>query len=117
MSRDLGHAADMLRFAERAHHIAEGTTESAFLNDWIVQGALMHYLTMLGEAARRVSQAFRDEHPDIAWPGIVGLRSRIVHDYNEHDMDIVWHVASVELPVLIHQLTRIVPREPDGEEG
>ncbi len=106
----------MLRFAERARHIAVGTTEDAFLNDWIVQGALMHYLTMLGEAARRVSQEFRDQHPAVAWPGIVGLRNRIVHDYNEHDMDIVWQVASAELPALVDQLRRIVPREPDGEE-
>lgn len=116
MSRDLGHALDMLRFARRVRQVAERVGEEAFRDDWTAQGALLHYLTVLGEAARRTSEAFRIEHPDIDWPGIVGLRNRIVHEYDDYDMDIVWRVASVELPMLIERLEGIVPQEPDGKD-
>lgn len=106
----------MLRFARRISDVAGRAGEDGFRTDWTAQGALLHYLTVLGEAARRTSQAFRDEHPEIDWPGIVGLRNRIVHEYDDYDLDIVWHVASVDVPVLVGQLARIVPQEPDGKD-
>jgi uncharacterized protein with HEPN domain len=63
----------------------------------------------MGEAARRVSSAFRESHPDIPWRAIVGMRHKVVHDYLHVDFDIVWDVVTAELSPLISQLERLVP--------
>jgi len=56
-------------------------------------------LEIIGEAANRLPQNFRRQYPEINWPQIIGLRHRIVHDYFNIDIEIVWHIIHTDLPV------------------
>ena len=56
---------------------------------------------MMGEAARKVSREFREEHAASPWTSIVGMRHRVVHDDLDVDFDLVWEVCSLEIPRLI----------------
>jgi len=49
-------------------------------------------------------QGFRDQHSGIPWHRIVGLRHRIVHEYFDVDLDLVWAIVHTELPPLKAQL-------------
>ena len=113
MSRDDAHLLDVLEAARRGLVFVEGMSEAAFLNDIKTQSAVLHQLTVLGEATRRVSQEFRDAHPEVPWRVMAGLRSRIVHDYDEVDLDAVWAVLEKDLPKLIPQLEAIAKTEPE----
>jgi len=66
---------------------------------------------VIGEAARHVSQEFRDRHPQIPWEAIVGMRHKIVHDYLDVDEDVVWDSVTQELRPLMIELERLVPPE------
>lgn len=112
MSRDDAHVLDMLEAARRARSFIEGTTDAAFLDDIKTQSAVLHQLTVLGEAARRVSEDFRSTHAAVPWKDITGFRSRIVHDYDEIDLDEVWNILRKDLPALILQLQTIAKPEP-----
>jgi uncharacterized protein with HEPN domain len=74
------------------------------------QLALLHLIQVLGEAASRVSAVFREEHPELPWGQMVGMRNRIVHGYNHVDPDIVWRVATEDLEPVLAALERIVAR-------
>jgi uncharacterized protein with HEPN domain len=63
----------------------------------------------IGESARRVSSKFLAAHPEIPWSQIVGIRHKVVHDYMHVDFDIVWAVATIDLPPLIAQLKALAP--------
>ena len=58
----------------------------------------------IGEAARQVSREFCNSHPDIRWADIIGMRHKVVHDYLGVDDDIVWQVATEDLPKLVASL-------------
>ncbi len=116
MSRDLGHVADVVASASAIARYIEGVSQDAFLVDDMRQSAVLHQLTVIGEACRRVSDAFRAAHPEVNWAGIVGLRNKIVHDYDDVNLDSVWTVVTRDLPELVNALAAIVPAEPDGEE-
>ncbi len=73
--------------------------------------ALLHLIQVIGEAARNVSTARRDQHPEIPWRLIVGMRHKLVHDYMEVDEDLVWKTTTEDLPGLIKALETIVPDE------
>ncbi len=75
--------------------------------------ALAHLIQTLGEAARRVSPAFQEEHPELPWKQIIGMRHKVVHDYLHVDYDIVWAVATVDLPPLVGELEKILPSDGD----
>jgi len=112
MSKDDAYVLDMLRAASLARQFAEACTEAQLLDDVKTQSAVLHQLTMLGEAVRRVSQGFRDRHAQVPWVEMAGLRNRIVHEYDEIDLDRVWEVISRDLPRLIPALEAIAQPEP-----
>jgi uncharacterized protein with HEPN domain len=72
-----------------------------------LQMILAYLIQTIGEATSRVSVELRDQHPEVPWKQIVGMRNRIVHDYMNIDADIVWEVATRNIPVLILQLESI----------
>ena len=60
---------------------------------------IIHYLTILGEASNNVSDAYAAEHPEIDFKGMASLRHKLVHDYANIDMDIIWDVITNDIPV------------------
>ena len=94
----LGH---MLTATDRIVELIERTEPEAFSGDWVLQDAVMRELEVLGEAAGRVSADFARAHPEIPWQEITGLRHKLIHDYFEVDLDIVWRTASVDVPEVL----------------
>ena len=70
---------------------------------------MVRCLTIIGEAATKVSKDYRDAHPEIAWRDIIGMRHRLIHDYTDVRLDIVWTVLQDELPRLIAALQPLIP--------
>ena len=59
----------------------------AFVNDLVVQSAILHRLALLGEACRGVSTELREAHPDIPWQQIVAFRNIVIHEYFGVDLN------------------------------
>ena len=74
---------------------------------------MIRKLTVIGEAANRVSEEERLSWPDIKWTEIRGLRNRLVHEYDEIDLRIVWITAQTEMTDLMFKLKSIIP--PDDQ--
>ena len=104
----LGHMLDM---SQKALRLVEGKQRRDYDDDESLRLALAHLLQVIGEAARHVSQAFWDSHPDIPWKAIIGMRHKVVHDYMDVDEDIVWDTVTTELGPLVDQLKRAVPAD------
>jgi uncharacterized protein with HEPN domain len=117
MSDDRAHVLDMLESARAIVRFIGGRTQDAFLRDDQLQSAVLHKFTILGEACRRVSAAFREANPSVDWGGIASFRNKIVHDYDEIDLDVVWGFTQDDLTRAIDALQPLVPKDPDGQEG
>jgi uncharacterized protein with HEPN domain len=102
----------MLQYARGVFARAERISREEFDRDEDIQIVLTHLLQNIGEAASRVSRETRDAHPEINWQEIIGMRHRIVHDYFNIDLDVVWDAATHDLPPLIAALEKITPPAP-----
>ena len=78
---DLVYVGHMLDMSPKATEKVQGLGRPDYDEDENLRLALAHLVQMIGEAARRVSTAVRTAHPEIPWADIVGMRSKIVHDY------------------------------------
>src|SRR5205809_880813 len=70
---------------------------------------------IIGEAAWKLSQSIKDQHPQAPWRQIEGMRHIMVHDYFKVDWDIVYGTARTHVPALkplIESMLRSVP--PDA---
>ncbi len=107
---------DILERIQRIGRYTRDLDHDAFVQDEKTVDAVVRSLSVIGEAARRVPQEFADRHPGILWRQIVGLRNRIVHDYFNVDLDLVWQIVRDELPRLESELARLKRREEPGAE-
>jgi uncharacterized protein with HEPN domain len=112
--RDASFLNDILIAAGKIEKIVDATSAEAFPGDEILQAAVLHHLTVIGEAISRLSPAVRGRHPEVPWPQIVSVRNRIVHAYFDLDWQILWVAATDEAPVLRTQIAAIL--EADFEE-
>ena len=84
-----------------------GKSKSAFITDSQLISAVSFEVAVLGEAAKRLSKELQDAHPEIPWRRIAGMRDRLIHGYNDIDVDELWNTAIRDVPALIEQLRRI----------
>lgn len=75
-----------------------------FEEEELVQNWIIHHLQIIGEAAVKISDDFREQHPDIPWPKIIGMRNILVHDYFRIDINAVWAVVENDIPQLEQQI-------------
>jgi uncharacterized protein with HEPN domain len=113
MWRDEGYLLDMLIAAREAAGFSAALTFEALDASLLHQNAILHVLQKIGEAATKVSQQFKDEHPEVDWVDIIGMRHRLVHDYRNIDLTKIWESVQSGVPRLIDQLERLVP--PEGQ--
>jgi uncharacterized protein with HEPN domain len=88
---------------DRAASYVADMDAKTFEGDPRTQDAVLHSLQIIGEAAnkiRAVDPQFAVAHPDIPWDLIYGMRNRIVHNYFEVDLEVVWRTVQQDLPPL-----------------
>jgi uncharacterized protein with HEPN domain len=108
---DDGFLLDMLVAAREALASVEGVTWERFAEDRMLHTFVTHQIQVIGEAATGITPAFQQAHPEIAWTDITGMRHKIVHDYRDVDLEVVWSTATDSLPELIALLEPLVPPE------
>jgi uncharacterized protein with HEPN domain len=107
--------ADILEAADAIQRFAAPISGAAFMQDELRQSGILQKLIVIGEAAGRLSEAFKAQHVEIEWPEIIGFRNIAVHEYFAIMWDIVWETAVVEVPKLRTQIAQILAAEFDSE--
>lgn len=90
--------ADILDAIEAIERFTLGIDETRFLADDLVQSAVLQKLSMIGEAAARLSDETRAHLPEIPWKQIIGFRNIAVHAYFSVDWRIVFVTVTDDLP-------------------
>ena len=111
MSRDDAALLDIVRAARLAAEFMGTADKNSFLEDLKTQSAVLHQLLVLGEAVKRLSDEFRTRHPEIPWQLIAGMRDKLIHEYDEVDVDEVWKTVASDVPRLIALLHPLAARE------
>jgi uncharacterized protein with HEPN domain len=91
MQRDKAYILDIFEACNKITSFTGETTKESFKNDLKTQSAVMHQLLIMGEAVKRLSDKFREEHNSIDWTLIAGMRDRLIHQYDAVDLEIIWN--------------------------
>lgn len=109
---DPGFLLDMLLAAEDAMRFVAGMDEAAFHASELHQHAVMRCLEIIGEAAGRVSRERRATIASVPWSSVIGMRHKLVHDYDQIRIDRVWRTVMDDLPQLAGALRPLIPPPP-----
>lgn len=94
----LDYVEDVLDAMDKAEILLEGVPYDQFESDFRINFAVVRALEIVGEAAKRLPMSLRREYPDIPWKRMAGMRDRIIHGYDNVDLEIVWDVVKKDVP-------------------
>lgn len=104
--------ATLLQIAGAARRILEfksGFDEEQFRQDLRTQSAILHQFMILGEAVKRLSDAYRTAHPEVPWSTIARMRDHLIHQYDQVRLEIVWETTERDVPRLLAAITPLLP--------
>ncbi|MEW6227762.1 MAG: DUF86 domain-containing protein [Bacillota bacterium] len=88
-------------------YIAQRSVED-FMAPGELQDAVIRRLEIIGEAATKLPEAFKAQHPEVPWSQISGMRNKLIHEYFGVDLGLTWRTVQKDLPELERQLGEIL---------
>jgi uncharacterized protein with HEPN domain len=111
MRRERLYLQDIVEACDLLDTFLEGMDASAFMASELHKAATLQKLAVIGEAASRLPQEFREKHPEVEWRDIIAFRNIAVHAYFAVQWDIVWATAHDDVPALRSQVRKILQSE------
>lgn len=97
----------ILKALQQIEIYVEGLSEEGFLANRMAQDAVIRQFEIIGETTKRVSKEYREQHNNIPWQDMAGMRDKLIHDYIDVDLWIVYRTAKQDVPELLSQITKI----------
>lgn len=99
---------DILEAIKKVEEFTRGMTIESFKQDVKTIDAVVRNIEVIGEAARKIPQELRVQHPTVPWRQVVGARDKVIHEYFGVDLDIVWKTTTEDLPLLKQQIKTLL---------
>lgn len=101
MDRDSIYLEEIREFCRKVVSFSTEVSYEDFIKDEKLQLALVKLVENIGEASKRLSTATQAKYPNVDWKKAMAMRDRLVHDYMDVDLAIVYDVAVNEVPLLL----------------
>jgi uncharacterized protein with HEPN domain len=111
MRREELYLQDIVEAVDAIDQFIGDNDYDSFADNDLLRSAVLQKLTIIGEAAARLSDDFQKRHPEIEWADIVGFRNIAVHAYFTVQWSIVWVAATQDAPELRDKVAHILVTE------
>jgi uncharacterized protein with HEPN domain len=109
MSRDNASLLDIAKAAQLILEFAQGLEKPELAANLEKQSAVLYQIVIIGEAVKRLSIDFRNQHPDVPWREIAGMRDILTHQYDRVEVDEIWAVIHHDIPQLLSMIAPLLP--------
>ncbi|EDX74047.1 conserved hypothetical protein [Coleofasciculus chthonoplastes PCC 7420] len=92
---------DILDAVAAIEQFTAGIEFEAFSQNLEKVFAVSRAMEIIGEAVKRVPDSVRNQYPDIPWRDIAGMRDKLIHDYFNTDVEIIWQAVQIDATALI----------------
>ncbi|MBE5951282.1 MAG: DUF86 domain-containing protein [Lachnospiraceae bacterium] len=81
-------------------HMRDVDAEELHANE-ILLDSMLFRMIQISENAKKLSDEYIERHGEVPWSALYGLRNRIVHDYGNVDLNIVFETLKTDIPELL----------------
>ena len=108
---DIERIRHMIEAIDRIEAFTEGMSLAAFMEEEVVQYAVIKNFEIIGEASYHLSKELKESHEQVEWRKIEGLRHILVHDYYKINSELLWNTKEEKLVDLKIELEGILETE------
>jgi len=102
---------DISEAARRLEIYSQNMEYGAFLEDIKTQDAVIRNFEIIGEAAKNITDDFKEKHQNIPWKDLAGIRDKLIHHYFGVNLEVVWYILKDDLPLLKYEIRRILEKK------
>lgn len=116
--RQLDYVEHMVEAIRLIQSYVDGISREEFFADKKTQQAVVMNILILGEAATQVGNEYpewADQHPEVPWRSMRGMRNRLAHGYFDINLDVVWDTVCISLPELQEKLVEVLKEASPGK--
>ncbi len=106
MKNDKVYTDQMLDSIRKIELFVNGIDKEHFLENQLVQSAVIMQLTLIGEVSKKISDDVK-KGANLPWKEIAGFRDKAIHNYFDINLDVVWDTIIIDLPPLKEGLQKI----------
>ena len=103
----------IINYIDDIEKYVDGLEAMDFLDDKKTITACAFTVSQIGELAKEITEETQQKYIDIPWKSIRGMRNRIVHDYENVDLSVLWATIKNSLPELKENLKEILLADTD----
>ena len=103
----------IIKYIGEAQGYTKNMTSHEFLEDNKTMSACAFAVSQIGELAKEISDETQAKYNNIAWKAMKGMRNKIVHDYENIDLSVLWGTIEKSLPELKTKLEKILFEESE----
>jgi uncharacterized protein with HEPN domain len=99
--RQVGYLSDIVDSARLIQEYVLNASEQQYYANTMMQDAVARRFAIIGEAASRLTEATRVQIPQVPWRLMIGMRNRLIHEYDNVRSDVIWQSTRTDLMPLI----------------
>jgi len=86
----------------------DGMVYESFIKDHKSQDAVVRNFEIIGEAVKNISDQYKNDHPEIPWKSMAGMRDKLIHHYFGVNFDVVWGVIKNDLRKVLNEIQALL---------
>ena len=102
---------DIVLSMQRIQEYVKGFDFQHFKWDYKTIDAVVRNFEIIGEASKNLSNDIKEKYPKVPWEAMYRMRNRISHEYFGIDYEIIWDIATKNLPQNYQDLSEILQSE------
>lgn len=105
---------DIAECCRKIEKYLDGVSKKDFLQNEMLQDALIRNIEIIGEASKNLSEEIRETNSHIYWRDIMRMRDKIVHHYFRINLEIVWQTATRDIPKLKPEIEKMLETKSEN---